>query len=302
MGSEGYGRQSEPAERGSLGTPVTPIESYESGVAVTDRQSDLARIEKALAVAAELLTRYWPTASGFGHMNLHDLVTKAVFALDRALREELVDIGESWLSEESGDSGDRRKHERIWVVEPLGGTRGFVQAIPEWAVSIGLVEGSQVVAGGVFNPAAGFLALGASGLGCTLNGVAVRASRASSLDSALVLASRTEFGRGDWQTWTQANFSIQPMGSVAYKLALVACGLADATWTLVPKNDWDVAGGVALVVASGGWVKTLDGAQLRFDRPKPAIPGLIAAGPGLLDTLTPEWLEAGPRAETEPRS
>jgi myo-inositol-1(or 4)-monophosphatase len=118
----------------------------------------------------------------------------------------------------------------------------------------------------------------------------------------LVLASRTEFGRGEWQTWAQANFSIQPMGSVAYKLALVACGLADATWTLVPKNDWHVAGGVALVVASGGWVKTLDGAQLRFDRPKLAIPGLIAAGPGLLDILTPEWLEAGPRAEIEPRS
>lgn len=269
---------------------------------MTDRQSDLNRIEKALTVAADILTRYWPGAAGLGNPNLHDPVSQAVLALDRALREELVDIGESWLTEESGDSGDRRKHERVWVVEPLGGTRGFVQGIPEWAVSVGLVEGSQAVAGGVLNPAAGLLALGASGLGCTLNGVVVRASRASSLDAALVLASRTEFGRGEWQAWTQANFTIQPMGSVAYKLALVACGLADATWTLVPKNDWDVAGGVALVVAAGGWAKTLDGAQLRFDRPKPAIPGLIAAGPGLLDTLTPEWLETGDRAETAPRS
>ena len=116
------------------------------------------------------------------------------------------------------------------------------------------------------------------------------ASNVSSIDGALVLASRTEVERGDWQQWTRANFKIQAMGSIAYKLARVACGLADATWTLTPKAQWDVAGGVALVVASGGWAKTLDGESPRFNRASPALSGLLAAGPGLLRTLTPAWL------------
>ena len=277
------------------------MEPYRSQRAVTDRQSDLARIEKALTVAAQVLSAYWPTASGLDHMSRHDPTTQPELALDRALREELVDVGESWLSEENGEIGYRQKHERVWVVQYLDGIRGLLKGIPEWAVSIGLIEGSHAVAGGVLNPATGFLALGASGLGCALNGVAVRASRASSLDGALVLASRAEFGRGEWQTWPEANFTIEPIGSMAYRLALVACGLADATWTLVPKNDWDVAGGVALVTASGGWAKTPDGEPLRFNRPKPVITGLLAAGPGLMECLTPEWVGAWPQADPETR-
>jgi myo-inositol-1(or 4)-monophosphatase len=266
---------------------------------MTDRLSDLNRIERALTVAAGILTQFVPGTFGVDYKANHDPVTRADLALDLALREELVDTGEAWLSEESGDSADRRKHERVWVVDPLDGTREFVQGIPEWAVSIGLIEGSHAVAGGILNPAADFLALGALGLGCSLNGVAVTASSASSLDGALILASRTEFGRGEWETWTQANFNVQPMGSVAYKLARVACGLADATWTMVPKNEWDVAGGVALVVASGGWATTLEGDPLRFNRPKPALSGLVAAGPGLLNILTPGWLQASRPAETQ---
>lgn len=262
---------------------------------MTDRRSDLDRIEQALKVAAEILTHYGPGTAGVGRKTNHGPVTQADLALDRALRDELVDVGETWLSAENEDSANRQKHERVWVVDPLDGTREFVQGIPEWAVSIGLVECGQAVAGGILNPAAGFLALGALGIGCSLNGIAVRASNAASLDGALVLASRTEVGMGQWQHWTQPSFTIQPMGSVAYKLARVACGLADATWTMVPKNEWDVAGGVALVVASGGWATTLDGSPPRFNRPNPGLKGLVAAGPGLMNTLTPEWLRS--RAE-----
>lgn len=259
---------------------------------MTDRRSDLDRIERALAVAKEILLQFLPSNYEVGHKTNGDPVTKVDLALDRALREELVDLGESWLSEESGHDADRpdQRRERTWVVDPLDGTREFILGIPEWAVSIGLVEGGQPVAGGILNLAADFQAIGALGHGCTLNGAAVVASNVSSIHDALVLASRTEVERGEWQRWTQANLTIQAMGSIAYKLARVACGLADATWTLTPKNEWDVAGGVALVVASGGWAKTLDGESPRFNRASPAMSGLLAGGPGLLGTLTPEWL------------
>lgn len=248
---------------------------------MSTRDADLARIERALKVAAEILRGFEPGGVAFAHKVNSDPVTMADLEVDHALREELLDEGEGWLSEETADNADRLSQQRVWVVDPLDGTREFVQGIPEWCVSIGLVEDGQAIAGGILNPAADFLALGAVGHGCSLNGIEVTSKQVSSLDQALVLASRTEVGRGEWQHWNEAPFSIQPMGSVAYKLALVACGRADATWTLVPKHEWDVVAGTALVGAAGGRVLTSDGHPPRFNQASPRLPGLLAMGPGL---------------------
>jgi myo-inositol-1(or 4)-monophosphatase len=76
------------------------------------------------------------------------------------------------------------------------------------------------------------------------------------------------------------------MGSVAYKLALVSAGLADATFTLTPKNEWDVAAGAALVESSGGFVRTLDNLPVRCNNKSPLLPGMFACGPLLADELS----------------
>jgi myo-inositol-1(or 4)-monophosphatase len=81
----------------------------------------------------------------------------------------------------------------------------------------------------------------------------------------------------------------RPMGSVAYKLALVAAGMADATWTLCPKHEWDIAAGSALVKAAGGVIQNLNGSELRFNNSSPLLPGLLACGPGL-DLRLNSWL------------
>ncbi len=96
-----------------------------------------------------------------------------------------------------------------------------------------------------------------------------------------MLASRSECKRGEWQKFEGRRFSVQPMGSVAYKLSLVAAGLADATWTLSPKNEWDVAAGVALVTATGGVVRCSDNTSVQMNRHNPLLPGLIASGKAL---------------------
>ncbi len=176
------------------------------------------------------------------------------------------------------------------MVDPLDGTREFVEGLPEWCVSIGLVEDGRAVAGGILNPAAGFLAIGAEGEGCLLNGSPASVSACAVLPAARVLASRSEVRRGEWKRWDGGEVEVEAMGSVAYKLARVACGLADATWTLVPKHEWDVAAGVALIQAAGGWGKNLQGESPRFNQPHPWLSGLIAAGPGMADCLTAEFL------------
>jgi len=101
-----------------------------------------------------------------------------------------------------------------------------------------------------------------------------------------VLGSRSESRRGEWDRFAGRGFSIEPMGSVAYKLALVACGRADATWTLVPKNEWDVAAGVALIAAAGAHVEVLGGAAPRFNQRRETLwPGMVACAPGLVSSV-----------------
>ena len=245
------------------------------------RADDLERIGEALRRAADVLARF--TSGEIAHRvkSSGDPVTEADEAVDEALRSRLPQPGEGWLSEETVDDPSRVDCVRTWIVDPLDGTKEFVQGIPEWCVSVGLIEGDQPVAGGILVPARGLMILGSLDTGVTVNGERARVRELNSLDGITVLASRSEVKRGQWKRFSAAPFAVEPMGSVACKMGLVAAGLADATWTLVPKNEWDVAGGTALVRAAGGVVWRPDGEPLKFNQPKTLLPGLLATPAGL---------------------
>jgi myo-inositol-1(or 4)-monophosphatase len=249
------------------------------------RSEDLRRIHDALEIAAEILAEF--TAGEVEHRRKAggDPVTDADMRVNQALLACLPRAGEGWLSEETADDARRLACERVWVVDPLDGTREFVEGVPEWCVSVGLVERGRPVAGGIRNPSAGTTVVGALETGVTLNGRPCRVRDGERLEHGIVLASRSEVTRGEWRRFAGAPFEIRPTGSVAYKLSLVAAGLADATWTLVPKHEWDVAAGAALVRAAGGVVWTPDGAEPVFNRREPRLPGLLAAPPGLREPI-----------------
>jgi myo-inositol-1(or 4)-monophosphatase len=252
----------------------------------TDSYADiLARIQAAIEASRSVFARFTPGAIETEYKIGHDPVTEADRALDAVLRKELLREGEGWLSEESVDDPIRLDRSRVWVVDPLDGTREFVQGIPEFCVSIGLVENGYPVAGGIYNPATDETFLGSVDSGVTYNGNPSFPSQRKSLQGALVLASRSEVKRGEWKAFESSAFKIQPMGSVAYKLALVSAGLADVTFTLTPKNEWDVVAGAALVQSAGGFVSTLEKASLVANRRDPLLSGLLACGPFLKDEL-----------------
>ncbi len=242
---------------------------------------DLRRIARGLRAAAEVLEDFTPGQVEATRKAGGSPVTEADQRIDDVLSELLPIVGEGWLSEESVDGADRLDCRRVWVVDPLDGTREFIEGIPEWCVSIGLVEDGRPVAGGILNPLTGETFLGSPSTGVTLNGQPVQQSPRTCLQGAVVLASRSEVQRGQWRPFEECGIEVVAMGSVAYKLARVAAGLADATWTLVPKNEWDIAAGVALILAQGGSVRRPDGKPCRFNRPKTLYPGLIASGAGL---------------------
>jgi len=245
----------------------------------------LHRIENALEAARVVFSGFTPGDVQAEYKAGHDPVTAADKAVDAVLRQNLLREDEGWLSEESADDLSRLDKSRVWVVDPLDGTREFVMGLPEFCVSIGFVENGKPVAGGIYNPATKETFLGAVDCGVLYNGQLARPSQRTTLAGALVLASRSEVKRGEWKAFENGGFKVQAMGSVAYKLALVAAGLADVTFTLTPKNEWDVVAGAALVKSARGFVSTLEKTELTANRRDPLLSGLLASGPFLKDNL-----------------
>lgn len=246
--------------------------------------ADLKRIQQALLAAQEAAARFTPGRIASEKKAGGDPVTEADILLDAVLKEALLEPSEGWLSEETVDDPGRLGKKRVWIVDPLDGTREFVEGIPEWCISVALVEEGCPVAAGICNPATEQIFLGSMEAGVTLNGRPVQVSSKTELMGAKILASRSEVRRGEWKRFEGIGFEIVPMGSVAYKLALVSAGLADGMFTLVPKNEWDVAAGVCLVKAAGGcWEAPAQ--RRRFNQPDPLLKGLWAANTQLLRLL-----------------
>lgn len=244
------------------------------------RAPDLERIREALLEAGTILRRFSPRQVEVRVKPDGGPVTEADLAADTALREGLPRAGEGWLSEETPDDRARLDRHRVWVVDPLDGTREFLAGVPKWTVSIGLVEGGAAVAGGVYNPTTDELFLGAPGLGTTLNGRPVFASRCTRLAGAVVPVARWALRRRHARAVATPS-RVQPDGPLAYNLALVASGRADALWGRSPKAEWDVAAGAALITAAGGRVTQWDGQPIVFNKWPPRIAGLLAATAGL---------------------
>lgn len=245
----------------------------------------LQRIGSAFEAARGVFARFTPGAIETEYKIGHDPVTEADRAVDTLLRANLLRDGEGWLSEESADDISRLEKSRVWVVDPLDGTREFVAGIPEFCVSIGFVENGRPVAGGICNPATKETIIGSIDSGVLYNGQPAHASQRTNLQGAVILASRSEVQRGEWQPFQGGEYQIRPMGSVAYKLGLVAAGKADVTFTLTPKNEWDVAAGCALVESAGGFIATLDKRPLRCNNRNPLLSGLMASSAKLREPL-----------------
>lgn len=248
--------------------------------------------EKTCAIAAaraagDIIRALYTTDSAVAYKGKSNPVTVADWEANQRihaiLQGEFPDYG--WLSEETTDSPARLSRRRVWVVDPMDGTKEFIQKIPEFAVSIALVEDGVPVLGVTYNPTERlFWAVRGQGAWC--EGQRLHVSLTDRLADATILSSRSETKRGEWETF-QTSFHARPTGSIAYKLSLVAHGKGDATFTLVPKNEWDICAGVLLVEEAGGMVTHLDGRPLTFNQPKTLLQGLVASN-GLLH---PQLLE-----------
>lgn len=205
------------------------------------------------------------------------VVTKADLEADRILQEALrgafPEYG--WLSEETRDDAGRFACRRVWIVDPMDGTREFVMRNPEYVVSVALVEDGVPVLGVIYNPLTRDLYEAVQGGGARLNGEPVRCDHAMK-GKPVVEVSRSDIEKGRFAAF-EFDLNMCPCGSIAYKLARLASGKADATLSVTPKNEWDIAAGVVLVIESGGHVTDLAGQPYAFNQKDTLVDGVIAA-------------------------
>jgi myo-inositol-1(or 4)-monophosphatase len=232
--------------------------------------------------AGAIIRRYYVCAVEAREKGPDDPVTAADLEANRCIRRRLLGAfpQDGWLSEETADSTERLRRTRVWVVDPLDGTKEFLLRVPEFCVCIALVEQGRPVVAVTYNPAADRLYVATRGEGSAVNGVPTRVTATTGLQDAVILASRSEDKRGEWEIF-KPRVRVKLTGSVAFKLAQLSAGEGDATFTLTPKNEWDVCAGTLLVEEAGGRVTGLDDQPLLFNQPSPLRPGLIASN-GLL--------------------
>jgi myo-inositol-1(or 4)-monophosphatase len=206
-----------------------------------------------------------------------DIVTKADLLANEIIKRGLMSAfpGYGWLSEECVDDATRLTQQKIWIVDPIDGTKEFTHGMPEYAISVALVERGAPICAVVFNPAANQFFHAIKGQGAWLNDKQIHCRGASALPMVL-LASRSEFARGEWDKY-QTMCQVIQMGSIAYKLALVAAGQAEGTFSLGPKSEWDIAAGALLVTEAGGCVTTKKKESIYFNRHNVLVDSIVAS-------------------------
>ncbi|RMH59312.1 MAG: 3'(2'),5'-bisphosphate nucleotidase CysQ [Candidatus Hydrogenedentota bacterium] len=264
-------------------------------------------VVEALREAGRTTERYFGAGKremGVREKSADNPVTKADLEADTILRglirEAFPDDG--WLSEETADSEKRLGKERVWIVDPIDGTKEFIIGLPEYVISIGLAVEGNVIFGAVYQPTTDVLYLGnLLEHQATRNGAPLVPTSEPSTPPRL-LVSRTETKKGFWNDYAKT-FRLEPFGSIAHKLCRVAAGEADAVVTRQPRSEWDIAGGTAVLRAAGGTVCLLDRSQPLFNQRKPKTrTGIIGTSNAFRSALF-SLLESGtsfvPAAQTD---
>jgi myo-inositol-1(or 4)-monophosphatase len=181
---------------------------------------------------------------------------------------------------------------RLWVVDPLDGTKEFVKGIPEYTVAIALVDSGVPVLGVVHNPVTGetYWAERGSGAYTHSNGHGLESIGVAEGNG--LLASRSEVKRGEFGPF-ESRWDVRVVGSIEYKLALIAAGKGAVTFSRGPKHEWDVCAGAVIVEEAGGKVTDLFGEPPRFNQPFPKTKGILAGAPAAYERALGEIRELG---------
>ena len=251
--------------------------------------NNLLQVAKDAAhVAGDIILSYYHSEYEVKMKGKGNPVTEADITADHKLKELLTsaypDYG--WLSEETRDSAHRLDKERVWIVDPIDGTKEFVEGVPNFVVSIGLVENGMPILGVIHNPVTKDTYSAFSGEGTKFNGKDVSISTISEFSQMEMLNSRSETKKGLWEPYHSYFKQLTPIGSIALKLAMVAAQQADIVASLKPKNEWDLCAGHCLINEAGGTLLTIEGKKITYNNKSTLIsPGMVAGNPTVVNSF-----------------
>ena len=244
--------------------------------------ADLALLTEAVTAASALAADWFARGCASWDKSPGNPVSEADLAIDALLRTRLGDArpGYGWLSEETADDPARLARARVWVVDPIDGTRDFLRQRSGWAVSVALVEHGDVVLGMLAAPARGQLYAAQRGGGATRNGAPIMVSGRDALAGLRLPIDAQGLTSRFWpEPWDAV--AVDKPNSLALRTAMVASAEADAFFEGRSLAEWDIAAAALILAEAGGRVTDRDGRALRFNRPDPCIAGLVAATPAL---------------------
>lgn len=229
----------------------------------------------------------WDKSDGTGPVTEADLAVNSL--LEDQLRSARPDYG--WLSEESQDNTERQSAESVFIIDPIDGTRSFIEGSNTWAHSLAIARQGEVTAAVVLLPMRDMLFSASLGSGAQLNGSTIASSNQSSVANAQILAARPSMDAKHWKASEAPAIKRHHRPSLAYRLSLVAQGTFDAMFTFRPSWEWDIAAGALITSEAGGQISDKTGKALKFNGVDPRLNGVLAAGrqlhPELLSLLAP---------------
>jgi myo-inositol-1(or 4)-monophosphatase len=253
---------------------------------MADRPDDQALLIAAVRDAGAIAMRHFGTPVNTWEKAGGTPVSDADIAVNQHFHRRLGEARPNygWLSEETEDDVARLACRRVWVVDPIDGTRAFLQGVPHFCHAVALVEDNRPVLAALYNPAVDEFYEAAAGQGARLNGRSIQVSNRSELAGCRIAAFEPMFRHPAWrEPWPP--MEVIQRDSVAYRLALVASGDVDAALGLNSKYDWDLAAADLIVNEASGRVSSHDGKTLMYNTSMTSHRSFIAAGPAMYDAL-----------------
>lgn len=256
--------------------------------------------------AGKIVKSIYDTDFEVSYKKKDDPLTEADLQANKAIIHQIQSVfpKDSILSEEISDNLDRLNNDRVWIIDPIDGTREFVKKNPEFSISLGFSISGKACIGSVLNPITRELFVGIVGQGIaylvlnedfSLDQNKIQLAQHNfkeDIAKPFTYVSRSEFFKYklfDSNPYWKENFDLKPVGSIAYKLALAAANKGDLALSLKPKSEWDICGGVALIEASGGTAVDLrKQSSLPFNEKSPLQHGILAGNPFLVEKILKE--------------
>lgn len=241
-------------------------------------KEEQAVLNDAVRHSGEIALKYFKGDLKSWEKKPGDPVSEADLEIDSYLKETLLDTHPDygWLSEETADDPSRLSKERVWIVDPIDGTRSFIAGKPEFTVSAALVDNGQPVCAAVFNPVTEEFFEATLGQGSFLNSKRLLCSEKDTLKGTKLLASRKAF---EWHNWLEdvpgADFS--HLNSIAYRIVLIASQDYHASLSLSAKSDWDIAAADLILSEAGGISTTSKGNRLIYNQSNPTHDTVISS-------------------------